>query len=201
LGCPHLVSVTHNMLDFNKQITQPLGILHQLPITLGGKTIYIDYMVVHDPLEFTLVLGRDYVYTMKAIVYTLLRVIYLPHNGKIMTIDQISFVDPHLTSIHPPSLNNPSMQVVSPPPHINYVETCPMHSTLDEAFFELDPVVDIVIYSIWILEPNILTPIAALDIYSFQSIFLPSNEDLLESMIEVCPLTCIPSRALFSWKT
>jgi hypothetical protein len=29
--------------------------------------------------------------------------------------------------------------------------------------------------------------------YSFQSDFLPSSEDLLEAMIDVCPLTCIPS--------
>jgi hypothetical protein len=36
--------------------------------------------------------------------------------------------------------------------------------------------------------------------YSFQSASLPSSEDLLEAMIDVCPLTCIPSRELSSWK-
>jgi hypothetical protein len=35
--------------------------------------------------------------------------------------------------------------------------------------------------------------------YSFQSVFLPSNEDLLEAVVDVCPLTCIPSRALSPW--
>jgi hypothetical protein len=55
-----------------------------------------------------------------------------------------------------------------------------------------------VISSIGLLEPNIPTPIVALDMYSFQSVVLPSIKDLLEAMIEVCPLTCIPSRALFS---
>jgi hypothetical protein len=49
LGSPWLVSVTHNLLDFNKQITQHLGICPQLLITLGGKTIYIDVIIVHDP--------------------------------------------------------------------------------------------------------------------------------------------------------
>jgi hypothetical protein len=57
LGCPQLLSVTHNLLSFNKQITQPLGILPQLPVTLGGKKNYIDVMVVHDPLDFTFLLG------------------------------------------------------------------------------------------------------------------------------------------------
>jgi len=107
------VSVTHNLLDFNKLITQPLEILPQLPITLGWKNIYIDVMVVHDPLYFTFLLGRDYLYAMKAIVSSLFRVISFPHNGKIMTIDKILFVDPHLTANHPHSINDPYVQVVS----------------------------------------------------------------------------------------
>jgi hypothetical protein len=90
LGCPQLVSVTQNLLSFNKRTIEHLGILPQLPITLGGKTIYIDVMVVHDPLDFTFLLGRDYVYAMKAIMSTLFRVISFPHNGKIVTIDQLS---------------------------------------------------------------------------------------------------------------
>jgi hypothetical protein len=71
-----------------------------------------------------------------------------------------------------------------------------MTSTSDD----LDPVVDMVISSIGILEPNLFTPIAALDMCSLQSVFLPSSEDLLEAMIEFFPLTWCPSRALSSWK-
>jgi hypothetical protein len=65
---------------------------------------------------------------------------------------------------------------------------------------DLDLVVDMVISSIGLLEPDLLTPIATLDMCSFQSVFLPSNEDLLEAMTEFCPLTWCPSRALSSWK-
>jgi hypothetical protein len=87
-------------------------------------------MVVHDPLDFTFLLGRDYVYAMKAIMSTLFRVIYFPHNGKIVTIDQLLFVGPTLTASHQPSLNGPYVQVVSPPPQVNYVVThVPMLST------------------------------------------------------------------------
>jgi hypothetical protein len=94
LGCPPLAPVTQNLLDFNKRTSQPLGTLPQFPVTLGGKIVFIDVMVVQDPLDFTLLLGQDYVYAMKFIVSTLFRVIYFPHDGRVVTVDQISFIDP-----------------------------------------------------------------------------------------------------------
>jgi hypothetical protein len=71
LGCPPLAPVTQNLLAFNRRTSQPLGTFPQFPVTLGGKTVFIDVMVVQDPLDFALLLGRDYVYAMKAIVSTL----------------------------------------------------------------------------------------------------------------------------------
>jgi hypothetical protein len=94
LGCPPLVPVTQNMLAFNRRTSQPLGTLPQFPVTLGGKIVFIDVMVVQDPLDFSLLIGRDYVYAMKAIVSTLFRVIYFPHDGRVVTVDQLSFIDP-----------------------------------------------------------------------------------------------------------
>ena len=63
-GSPLLVPITQNLLAFNRGTSQPLGILLKLPITLGGKTIYIDVMVVPGPLNFNLLLGRNYAYAM-----------------------------------------------------------------------------------------------------------------------------------------
>jgi hypothetical protein len=63
LGSPQLASVTHNLFPFNRRVSQPLGILPQFPVTLGGKMVYIDVMVVHDPLDFNFLLRKDYVYT------------------------------------------------------------------------------------------------------------------------------------------
>jgi hypothetical protein len=94
LGCPPLAPVMHNLLSFNKITSQPLGTLPQFLVTLGGKTVFIDVMVVQDPLDFSLLLGRDYVYAMKAIVSTLFHVISFPHNGWVVTVDQLSFIDP-----------------------------------------------------------------------------------------------------------
>jgi hypothetical protein len=191
LGCPSLVPVMQNLLAFNRRTSQPLGTLPQFPITLGGKTVFIDVMVVQDSLDFSLLLGRDYVYAMKAIVSTLFRVISFPHDGRVVTVDQLSFIDPAWIA----SLNGSCMQTVSPPPQVNYVVVSSMASTSDA----LDPVVDMVISSIGLLGPNLLTPIATLDMVSFQSLFLPSSEDLLEAMTKFCPLTWCHSGALSSW--
>ena len=68
IGSPQLVPTTEWILAFNQRPTGPLGILPQLPITLGGKTVYINVMVVQGPLDFNLLLGHDYVYAMKAVV-------------------------------------------------------------------------------------------------------------------------------------
>ena len=51
-----LVLVTQNLSAFNRTISEPLGILPKFPITLEGKTIYIDLMVVQGPLDFNFLL-------------------------------------------------------------------------------------------------------------------------------------------------
>ena len=61
--------------------------------------------------------------------------------------------------------------MISPLPHVNYVELSPMPSFVDEdeplnassVSFYLDPVVDMVVSSIGILELDLPTPITALD--------------------------------------
>jgi hypothetical protein len=145
---------------------------------------------------------------MKVIVSTLFHVIYFPYDGGIVTIDQLLLVGPDLTINSMTSLNGSYMQMVSPPPQVNYVALSPMPSTIDKddpltissISYDLDLVVDMVISSVGLLELDLLTPIATLHMCSFQSVFLSSNEDLLEAMTNFCPLTWFPSRALSSWK-
>jgi hypothetical protein len=115
------VSVTQTLFTFNRRTTHPLGILPQSPVTLGGKTIFIDVMVVQDPLDFDLLLGRDYVYDMKSIMSTLFHVISFLQDGRMVTIDQLSFVGPDLTINPITSLTGSYMQSESPLPMVNYV--------------------------------------------------------------------------------
>jgi hypothetical protein len=129
---------------------------------------------------------------MKSIVSTLFHVIDFPHNGRIVTIDQLSFLGPDRVT----SLSGSYMQTVSPLPHVNCVVLSPMISTSDA----LELVVDMVIYSVGLLEPDLLTPFMTLDMCSFRSDSLPFSEDPLEALTEFCPLRWYPSRALSSWK-
>jgi hypothetical protein len=191
----HLVSVTHHLLAFDKRSSEPLWILPRFPITLGGKTICINVMVVQGSMEFNLLFGRDYVYAIKVVVSTLFQIMHFPHNGNIVTIDQISFVSPNMTIDHWTSLNVPYMKVISFPPQVNYVVSCPMPSTANEkeplticsTYLDSDLVVDMVNLSMVALESDIssITPIESLDIHSFQSIVPLFNEDLLEAMVKV----------------
>jgi hypothetical protein len=128
---------------------------------------------------------------MKAIVSTLFRVISFPHDGRVVTVDQLSFIDPAWIA----SLNGSCMQTVSPLLQVNYVALSPMASTSDD----LDPLVDMVISSIGFLELDLLTPVTTLDMVSFQSVFIPSSKYLLEAMTEFCPLTWCHSGEFSSW--
>ena len=74
MGSPSLVSTASQLLVFDRRTCIALGILTQTPITLGGNTILVDFMVIEEPLDFNMLLGRDYVYAMKYVVLTLFHV-------------------------------------------------------------------------------------------------------------------------------
>lgn len=126
LGSPQLVPVAPNLTAFDGGTSQPLGILPKFPITLGGKTIYIDVSVTQGALDFNLLLGRDYVYAMGALVSSLFRVVCFPHNGRIVTIDLLSFVRPRVLPAQSPSPPGYPPPVASAPPQINYLATHPV---------------------------------------------------------------------------
>jgi len=82
---------------------------------LGGKTVYIDVMVIQGPLDFNLLLGRDYVYVMGALVSSLFRVVCFPHEGIILTIVQLSFIGHQATPLQPSSHISSCLQAVPSP--------------------------------------------------------------------------------------
>lgn len=118
LGSPKLLTTQSQLLAYDRRPGESMGVLPQVPITLGGKTVLIDMMVVDSPLDFNMLLGRDYVYAMNAVVSSLFRVMCFPHNGNIVTIDQLASDNHHPNST---LLQNapwfvPSVQVDSNPP-------------------------------------------------------------------------------------
>jgi hypothetical protein len=89
-----------------------------------------------------------------------------------VTIDQLSFIGPDWIT----SLSGSYMHSVSPLPQVNYVALSPMSLptdadeplTVSSLPYDLDPVVDMVISLVGILELDLLTPIR-----SPRHVFLP----------------------------
>ena len=135
----------------------------QTPITLGGKIILVDFMVIEDPLDFNIILGCDYVYSMKSMVSTLFGVMYFPHNEIIVTVDQLEFVYPSPNTIVDqvyPSLI-PSVSVETTPPRVNYVASyplCPI-STENKPLYPCLPSYDYVL-----IVYQVIYPMGTLDI-------------------------------------
>jgi hypothetical protein len=134
LGSPELVSTSHELLAFDRRPSDCLGVLPQLSISLGGKTILLDVIVVQGPLDFNMLLGRDYVYAMNDVVSTFFRVRHFPHNGSIVTIDQLAPNNhhPNLALFQTTPLHVPSVRVDSTPPWVNYVASYPRCSISSE---------------------------------------------------------------------
>ena len=116
IGSPNLEPTLSRLLEFNKNTSEPLGVLPQFPITLGRKIASINIMVMHNLLDFSFFLDHDYIYFMKDFVSTLFWVMHFSHVGNIMIVDHLSFTNNWKTFSHPISLSVPNVQVVSHPP-------------------------------------------------------------------------------------
>ena len=73
------MSTSSQLLTFDRRTSISLGILTERPVTLGGKTVLVDFMVIGDPLDFNMLLGSDYVYAMQVVVSTFFCVMYFYH--------------------------------------------------------------------------------------------------------------------------
>jgi len=119
LGLPSLFPEIRNLTGFDKGTSRSLGILPNVPITLRGKSVQMNVMVVQGPLDYNLLLGRDYIYCMGAIVSSLFRVMCFPHEGRMVKlVDQISFPDSHIANSRIRSLNGLFTQGMSHQPPV-----------------------------------------------------------------------------------
>jgi hypothetical protein len=57
--------------------------------------VCVEVEVVNSSLDYNLLLGRSWTYDMQAVVATVFRVLFFPHEGRIVTIDQLSFSRPN----------------------------------------------------------------------------------------------------------
>jgi hypothetical protein len=91
IGSPPLNESQNTLKAFNGSNFNPYGVLPSLPIMLEGKMVQVEVEVFDTPLDYNLLLGRSWIDSMRAVVSTLFRVVRFPHQGKVVTIDQLAF--------------------------------------------------------------------------------------------------------------
>jgi hypothetical protein len=77
--------------------------------------MYVEVEVVDASLDYNILLGRSWTYAMQAVVATVFRVLFFPHEDWIVTIDQLSFSrpNPSLGVSAVPMIDNPQLGVVN----------------------------------------------------------------------------------------
>jgi hypothetical protein len=115
IGQPELSPSPTLLTVFDGRSFRPHGIIPSFPVQLGGKTVCVEVEVVDAPIDYNLLLGRSWTYAMQAVVATVFRVLLFPHQGRIVTIDQLSFSrpDPALGASTVPLVDNPQAGVVN----------------------------------------------------------------------------------------
>ena len=53
--------------------------------------MFVEVEVIDAPLDYNLILGRIWTYAMCSIASAVLQVVGFPHEGKLVTMDQLSF--------------------------------------------------------------------------------------------------------------
>jgi hypothetical protein len=91
IGSPTLNQSPNTLEAFDGCDSRPFGVLPNLAITLEGKTVQVEVEIVDANLNYNLLLGRSWTHAMHVVASSLFRVIHFPHQGKIVTVDQLSF--------------------------------------------------------------------------------------------------------------
>jgi len=92
LGSPPLSRSSATLKAFDGRTYTPYGILSNLQVKLGGKTVEIDVEVIDGNLDYNILLGRPWIYAMAAVVSTYFRKITFPYQGSVTIIDQQTFL-------------------------------------------------------------------------------------------------------------
>ena len=87
LGSPESSKSATMLTAFDGRSFRMHDILPSLRSHLGGNTVAIEVEVVDVPLDYNLLLGRNWMYSMQSIASSLFQVICFPFNENIVTID------------------------------------------------------------------------------------------------------------------
>ena len=71
LGSPDLSKSVTMLTVFDGRLFRPHEILPSLKVHLGGKTIVIEFEVVDAPIDYDILLSRNWIYSMQAVASSL----------------------------------------------------------------------------------------------------------------------------------
>ena len=91
LGSPELVPLNTVLTAFDGRSFHPHCILPTFEIKLAGKEVSIEVEVIDAPLNYNLLLGRSWNYAMSTIALAVFWVVVFPHEGKLVTVEQLIF--------------------------------------------------------------------------------------------------------------
>ena len=91
LGSPDLVPSNTLLTAFDGRCFFPHIILSSFDIKLTGKIVSIEFEVVDAHLDYNLLLGRICTNAMCVIPLLLLCFLVFPHEGNIVTINQVAY--------------------------------------------------------------------------------------------------------------
>jgi hypothetical protein len=77
--------------EFDGHMFNSHGTITTFPIELGGEIVSIEVEVVFAPLDYNLLLGCSWFYAMTIFVSSIFKVLHFPYEGKLVTIDQLSY--------------------------------------------------------------------------------------------------------------
>jgi hypothetical protein len=92
LGSPTLSKSLNMLTTFDGHSFHPHGILSAFPFQLSGNIVEVEVEVVDATLNYNLLLGLNWTYSMVVFVSSVFRTLCFPHEGEIVTINQLSFM-------------------------------------------------------------------------------------------------------------
>jgi hypothetical protein len=95
LDSPEIVPYAITLIAYDDRPSSPKGIFQNVPVELGGKSILIDIEFIDAPLDYNILFRCSYMYAMNAVTSSVFRMMMFPHNGKIVTIDQLTHYEPN----------------------------------------------------------------------------------------------------------
>lgn len=99
LGSPTLTPPLNSLKSFDDHNFIPKGYLASYPVTLYGKMVMVDIEVIDKKLDYNLLLGHSWTYGMITSVSTFFHIILFMLDGKIVTVDQLSFYTPDYSTL------------------------------------------------------------------------------------------------------